>query len=37
MQQEMQIQALRQKPNKTMEEWRQLQQLVENQGLLGYG
>lgn len=33
--QEQQLQALRMKPDKTMEEWAQMQQLVKNQGLLG--
>lgn len=37
MQNEMQAQALRQKPNKTLEEWEQLRKLTENKGLLGYG
>lgn len=32
--QEMQLQSLRQKPNKTLEEWQQLQMLNKNQGLL---
>lgn len=35
MLQEMQLQQLRQKPNKTLEEWQQLQMLTRNQGLLG--
>lgn len=33
--QEMELQALRQKPNKTMEEWGRMQQLIESQRLLG--
>ena len=35
MLQETQLQQLRQKPNKTMEEWQMLQQATKNQGLLG--
>lgn len=35
MQEQMQLQALRQKPNKTMDEWMQLQKASRNQGLLG--
>jgi hypothetical protein len=35
LQQEMQIQALRQKPNKTPEEWAMLKQMSEQRGLLG--
>lgn len=35
MQQAMMIQQLRQKPNKTLEEWAMLQRMTENQGLLG--
>ena len=35
LQQEMELQALRQKPNKTMDEWMQLQKATHNQGLLG--
>lgn len=37
MQQQMQLQALRQKPNKTPEEWAMLQRETKNQGLLGNG
>lgn len=33
--QEMQLQSLRQKPNKTLDEWQQLQAATRNQGLLG--
>lgn len=35
MLQEMQLQQLRHKPNKTLEEWQQLQMATKNQGLLG--
>lgn len=35
MLQQMQLQQLRQKPNKTLEEWQMLQQATKNQGLLG--